>query len=411
MIQNTDEDAGTRLRAVTGMPGILLMAVMLSGPPLMALVFSTIAPILPSIAAHFRSESGGTMLAQWIMTTPAIGLMLGGPLGGLLIDRIGVRRLLIWAFLLFAIGGSAGLYVESPWLLLLSRFVLGFSGACVATGATWLIGARFDEQARHKLIGAQDAIAGLSAMSAVLLAGWVAASGGWRAPFAIYLLALPLFFCALFVVPAIEAAAKRNGRAAAVDASGGGRALLPLWPLYVGIVCIAGLMMMPSTQVPFVMAANGTEDPIIRSRVIASSAMMAIVGSALFPFVRRWLGERGTLVLILLFYAAGTATIGLSRDALGTALGCAFLGSGTGLFMPHFASAIIARTEPLVRGRALGLMLGAVFLSEFLSPLVILPLRHFFGVHGGFMVLAPALIVAAVAVLLRGWTGRRKSVA
>lgn len=385
--------AAQRLRSIAGGRGWGLMAVMLSGPPLMALTFSTIAPVLPMIAQHFGAQEGGTLFAQWIMTAPAIGLMLGGPLAGVLIDKVGPRWLIIGAFTLFALAGSAGLWVDNPIGLLCSRFLLGLSGTSVATTATWLIGERFDELRRRRVIGIQDALAGVAAMSAVLLAGLAGAAGGWRLPFAIYLIAAPLVLIALIVVPAVFAGRGRRDTppVTAVVAS--------VWPVYAIVLSLAGLMMLPATQVPFLLEANGVTDPVTRSRVIASSAIVTIFSAALYSVLRQRLGERGTLALIILAYSLGTMVLSQSADAWGAVIGCMMLGFGTGLFSPHFASVLIARTPAPSRGRALGLLFGAIFLSEFLSPLVILPLRTAFGVHGGFLALGVALFVGFLVAL------------
>ncbi len=374
-----------------------MIAVMLSGPPLMALTFSTIAPVLPMIAEHFSGRAGGTMLAQWIMTTPAIGLMLGAPIGGWLIDRVGPRAMTITAFAGFGLGGSAGLWVDDQLVLLASRFVMGFSGASIATAATWLIGARFDGSGRRRLIAAQDALAGIAAMSAVLISGLIAQTGGWRAPFAIYLIAVPLFAAALLAVPHIRSPGPSSPGETAPPLS----ALASLWPIYLTIVAMAGLMMMPATQVPFLLQADGVTDPVIRSRVIACSALASILSAASFPLVHRRLGEAGTFRLILAAYLMGTAALSAAWTVEMAALGCFLMGIGTGLFSPFFASLLISRAEPALRGRAIGLMFGAIFLSEFLSPLIVLPLRASFGVHGGFAALAVTLTLALAAVFIR----------
>lgn len=389
-------EATTQLRSVKGVRWLALLAVMLSGPPLMSLTFSTIAPVLPAIARHFAAQGTGTLFAQWIMTAPAIGLMLGGPVGGLLIDRIGPRRLIVAAFTLFALAGSAGLWLDHAVALLGSRFLLGLAGSCVATTATWLIGERFDEIGRRRVIGIQDSIAGAAAMSAVLLSGVAGAAGGWRLPFAIYLVAAPFVLLALLAVPRLAlAGTARTGAPART-------VLLPLWPIYAIVLAMAGLMMLPATQVPFLLESNGIADPVVRSQVIACSAALSILSAALYATVRQRLGERGTLALIVLAYALGTTVLSQSSDAWGAALGCMLLGTGTGLFSPHFASVLIVRTPPPARGRAIGLMYGTIFLGEFLSPLVILPLRAAFGVHGGFLALGLALFAGFAFAVLHG---------
>lgn len=388
-------EATSRLRAIGGAQWIALLAVMLSGPPLMALTFSTIAPVLPAIARHFGSQGESTLIAQWIMTAPAMGLMLGGPAGGFLIDRIGPRWLIIGAFALFAAAGSAGLYLDNALALLISRFLLGLAGSCVATTTTWLIGERFDELSRRRVIGIQDSLAGVAAMSAVLLSGIIGTTD-WRLPFAIYLVAAPLFLLALLAVPAVRPATSVQASAPVL------KVLTPLWPVYALVLAMAGLMMLPATQVPFLLESNGITDPVTRSRVIASSAALSIVSAALYGPIRQRVKERGTLALIILAFALGTTTISQSSDAWGAAFGCMMLGVGTGLFSPHFTSVLIARTPQPTRGRAIGLMFGAIFLSEFLSPLIILPLRAAFGVQGGFLALGVALFAGfVVAVITR----------
>lgn len=396
MTRDGDEGA-VSLSAVAGWHRFLLIAVMLSGPPVMALTFSAIAPALPMIALHFSDRADGTMLAQWIMTTPAIGLMLGAPSGGWLIDRIGPRRLIIAAFTGFAVGGSAGLWVDNPAALLIGRFIMGFSGATIATATTWLIGARYEEHKRRRLIAAQDTMAGMAAMSAVLLAGIAAQSAGWRAPFAIYLVAIPLLIAAWVSVPALRPATDPTSE----KVTGAIGSLVPLWPIYAIIVAIAGLMMMPATQVPFLLQTNGIDDPIIRSRVIACSAFAAIIGAALFPLIRARAGEAGTFRIILSAFLLGTAILSTATDAVRAAAGCMAMGFGTGLFGPFFASLLIARTEPVLRGRAIGFMFGAVFLSEFLSPLVVLPLRQAFGVNGSFGALACMIATGVIATMVK----------
>lgn len=392
--QRRRAEASAQLGAVRGIRWAALLTVMLSGPPLMSLTFSVIAPVLPAIARHFAASGGGALFAQWIMTAPAIGLMLGGPTGGALIDRVGPRPLIIGSFGLFALAGSAGLWLNDAFGLLVSRFLLGLAGSCIATAATWLIGERFDEVARRRVIGIQDSAAGIAAMSAVLLSGVAGASGGWRLPFAIYAVAAPLMLLALVSVPRVVATVATRQEPSAWNP------LRAHWRTYAIVLAMAGLMMLPATQVPFLLEGAGVSDPIVRSRVIASSAALSIVSAALYGPVRHLLAERGTMALIILAYALGTTMLGRSHDAWSAAFGCMMLGAGTGLFSPHFASVLIARTPPPARGRAIGFMYGAIFLSEFLSPLAILPLRSLFGVHGGFLALGAALLVGFVTALL-----------
>jgi dipeptide/tripeptide permease len=67
---------------------------------------------------------------------------------------------------------------------------------------------------------------------------------------------------------------------------------------------------------------------------------------------------------------------------------------------------LLQRAAPEVRGRAAGFMYSAVFLGDFINPLVITPLRTGLGIHHAFLVVAGVLAMGAVVVMLRRGPGR-----
>lgn len=255
------------------------------------------------------------------------------------------------------------------------------------------------------MLGIQDSVAGMAAMGAVLLSGVVGATGGWRLPFAIYLVAVPLVLFGLLSVPRIQTPPPSRGGEAAFRSI-----VLPLWPTYAIILSMGGLLMLPATQVPFLLESSGINDPVVRAQVIASSAALAIVSAASYGWIRQRLGEHNTFLFILMVYTLGTMLLSQAGTALGAAVGCMLLGTGTGIFPPHFSNVMIARNIPAVRGRAIGIMYGMIFLGEFLSPLVILPLRVAFGAHGSFLALGGALLAGLVCAVLIGRNGHGPSV-
>ena len=60
----------------------------------------------------------------------------------------------------------------------------------------------FSEQRRGSILGLQNAIATALSVGVTLTSGAVAESHGWRAPFALYALSLPILLLAL-AVPAL----------------------------------------------------------------------------------------------------------------------------------------------------------------------------------------------------------------
>ncbi len=124
--------------------------VMLSGSIMMALIFTVLSPVLPQIAEHYGA-SGGVTIAQFIMSAPGVGVIVGGLTGGFLVDRFGRKRLLCIALALFAVAGCAPLYVDNAWGLLASRAVLGWSGATTQAAVIGMIASTFREPLRAKI--------------------------------------------------------------------------------------------------------------------------------------------------------------------------------------------------------------------------------------------------------------------
>jgi MFS family permease len=236
------------------------IAVLLSSAPGMALMFAALGPALPLVAAHFDSQ-GGAMTAQMIMTTPGMGVVAGGAIGGFTIEYAGVRRTLFAALLVYALAGAAGLYVSDIWGLLAARFLLGVAVAHVSNCCLTLVGAWFDETDRARILGYQAGVAGAVSVTMLLLGGGLAQWGGWRAPFALYLLAVPILILALVSIPRLAAPEIRPSRA-------GNAQILALWPIYLLVVALFLAYFMTSVQLTFLLAGDGVSSPITRSVVI-----------------------------------------------------------------------------------------------------------------------------------------------
>jgi MFS family permease len=114
--------------------GAAALAVLLASSPCSALMYTAIAPILPQLAAHLGGGDGA-LYAQLIMTMPSIGLMVGGPVIGWGAELIGPRPVLIAALAIYAVAGSAGLYLDGVGALLASRLLLGLAVAGIGTSS------------------------------------------------------------------------------------------------------------------------------------------------------------------------------------------------------------------------------------------------------------------------------------
>lgn len=62
---------------------------------------------------HFEGVAGSEALVPLVLTVPALSLALLAPFAGVVVDRLGRKRLLIVATVLYALFGTVPLWVDS----------------------------------------------------------------------------------------------------------------------------------------------------------------------------------------------------------------------------------------------------------------------------------------------------------
>ena len=166
-------------------------AIVLGGGVMIWLAFGAILPMLPQIDAALSHGPRDSLLIKQLFGIVGLSIVIGAPLAGFLVDRVGVRAVVVAATLIFCIAGTAGLYVNSLPLLVVSRVLVGASAAAIDTTGITLINARLEGNERAKWNGARISFIMASAIILQPTVGAIA-EFGWRAPFALYALGLPI---------------------------------------------------------------------------------------------------------------------------------------------------------------------------------------------------------------------------
>lgn len=162
-----------------GLMLILPISLTVMGPVLLA-------PIVPQLMEAFGDIPNGHYLVPLLLSLPALCIAIGAPVAGWLADRVGRRRLLIMAMLVYGFCGMAPILLDDYWSIFVSRIGVGVCEAIVITCSTTLIGDYFRGDQRDKWLGSQAALASVTAMCLFPLAGYLGSIYGWRGPFAIY---------------------------------------------------------------------------------------------------------------------------------------------------------------------------------------------------------------------------------
>nr|WP_047167775.1 MFS transporter [Sphingomonas sp. Y57] len=390
------EGTGTMERP-HGARWVAAIPAMMAGACSIGLIFTALTPVLPSLSAQFGGGKVGAEIAgQMVMSVPAIGLILGGIGSGWLIERIGARRLLLVSLFLYALFGSAGLWVDDLWALFVSRTLLGFFTACISTSANSFIGEFFEEKGRGRMLSAMTVVGSLLATCAVLLSGWFGEHVGWRAPFAIYLIVPAILFTfAAIGLPAIPIRRSAHGE-------GGQGVFLRNWPIYLMIGALYVVLMMTSTQISYLLTERGITSPIVQSRVISMAFAWLIAGAIFYGTMQGRIGWAPTYYIGLLSLGLGIAGLGFAPDAWLAGAATALKGFGAGVLAPAFIHLVLNRSTPETRGRALGLMTTSMFAGDLANPIVVAPFRAVFGMHGAFISLGSLVVIGAVMAFFLG---------
>lgn len=353
-----------------------------------------IGPILPKLAQHFQSDPQVGVLTSFVATLPALFVALLSAPFGFLADRIGRRRLLIAAVSVYGVCGIAPLWLHSLRSIVLSRAVVGITEAAIMTCGTALLGDYFQGDARERWFACQTGSSTFAAIAVVIAAG-VLGENSWRAPFMMYALAFVLLPFVVFTIwePAQLQAVIRTHVEHTKQA-----AKLPWREL--SFICLVTLF--ASTAFYVVVIQLGfilTERGVVSTAKIGMGASMAALGvplgAVLFRLLR--LPVAGKLAVSFTLSCVGFSVVAFSQGFAMTVIGAAVNGIGSGLVLPTLITWALSQLTLEVRGRGTGVWNTAMFLGQFLSPLIILGLKSVTGSLGGaVLVYAIACLAAAV---------------
>jgi MFS family permease len=379
-------------RAPDGPPGRGLehwcaLGVVLAPGLLLGMPITLVVPVLPSVAQHFGGGEGAKLIAEYVMAMSGAGIMLGAPVGGMAVDRLGYRAVLLPSLALFVLSGMAGAFVDQAAPMLLARFGLGFGAGAFVAAATALLGARWQGPARARLLGLLTALGSITSLFAILGAGQLADRFGWRTPFLLYGVVAPVALLCLFV---------KSDKPATTAADQVGKAQLadwrPLLPLFLAALPLFVVMFAPTSQLPLVLGdigAGAKERSFILGGMTVFTALSALTYA---PLTGR-LGARRMLVLIVALFAVGVTAMGAAQNmALATA-GVLICGVGVGLMPAHFNHGVLDEAPAQIRGRAASVMIALNYLAQFLNPVLI-------GSLGAMIGIQPALLVTGGLLFL-----------
>jgi MFS family permease len=354
-----------------------------------------LAPVLPRIQQAFAGTPGVEVLTPVVLTAPALLVGLTAVIAGRVVDRIGRKRLLVVALVVYAIVGTAPLWLPTLPLIVASRVLVGLTEAAIMTCCTTLLADYFHGHQRDRYFGLQVVFTTVAA-TVFFAIGGILGGAHWRAPFWLYAVSLPL---ALLAAKFIWQPAPKLLAATA------GKKLPPLpWRRLaapIGVTLLGGLVF----YVLIVeLSYKLTEIGVTSTAVIGLASAIGSLGTAAGALSFGRLARRGPgLTVPLAFALSGLGLIGLGlASSVGVVVAFAVItGLGNGFLLPSLLTWSLGSLTFEQRGRATGVWTSALFIGQFICPLVVLALSGAIsGLTSALLVLGAVAVIAAAAVLI-----------
>lgn len=384
----------------TRQPGLLTGIALLLPITLATMVIALLAPILPKMLDAFQSVPDHEYWVPLILTVPALCIALFSPLAGMVGDRFGRRKLLLASFLVYAVVGTAPLYLDSLWAILASRVGVGIAETVIIVLSTTMIGDYFKGRARDKWLAAQTAFASVSALIFFNVGGQLGAFG-WRAPFWVYGLALIMFLLVLAFT--WEPREEDEPDPASNNEGESGEAKIPWRSLAVvlGFTVYSSIFFF-TVQILASSGLNslGMTDPA-RIGFFTSVASLGVpLGTLLYSRIG-FLQVRWLLAIAFALLVAGFLVMGSAGATTMFLIGCFIAQLGAGTLLPTLLVWAMSLLSFHVRARGAGLWQSAFAFGQFLCPVVVTFLAgQAGGLLAAFTVLGLGAAIACALVLL-----------
>jgi MFS family permease len=388
-------------QAPTAAPGKILLA-----DPNLQIVFSvtvmailgtfTVTPALPRIVRDLGISQAEIGWVITVFTLPGIFIM---PLIGAMADRFGRRRVVAACLVLFGASGLACFWAWDFKTLLALRFLQGVGAAPLSSLNIAFISDLFAGRRRTTAMGYNQSVLSLGAAGFTALGG-VLAGLGWRYPFMLPLLALPV---AGLVWKGLKCPESARAPHLADYLASAGRTLSRRPIVLNYAVTILGLVVVWGsyfTYFPILMGLKLNQPPAVIGLVMTAMTLGSALSAAGMGRLSAVFSGRSLLRIGFMIYAAALALIPFLEKPWQLAFPVAAVGLAQGIFIPSVQNFLGRLSTPDNRGLVMAFYGSAIRVGQTLGPFSMGLAFPWVGVDGVFFVCAAATLILAVLVAL-----------
>jgi MFS family permease len=336
---------------------------------------ATIAPSLPAMETHFAGVDRIEFWVRFVLTIPALFIVIGAPIAGWIVDRFGRKPLLFWSVIAYGFAGSSGFILSTLEQILLGRALLGLAVGGIMTSVTTLIADYYVGAARIQYLGLQAAFMNLGGVIFLSVGGFLS-DVNWRMPFLIYLIAFCLlpFIVTVLYEPTQVKAGMNSVSVANQSPSQSSTALLIL--IYGSALISQIVFYLIPVQLPFYLKSLANVTAFQSGLAIAFTTLFSGIAAIAYGRVKARLNFAAILSFTFGLFGIGYTIVSFVNNYEQVLIGLAIAGLGLGLLMPNLTVWLSASVPDAIRERALGGLTTFMFLGQFLSPIISQPLSQ-----------------------------------
>lgn len=363
-----------------------LLYTILSISLLTVMAGAAIAPALGTISKHFAGQS--PLLIQLIVSLPALFIILTNLVFPLLCRLMKTRTLALTGLWLYVLAGAGAFFVDNIWVLLVFRALMGVSVGMIMPLSTGLLAYYFPPEEQAGLMGLSAAMNQMGGVVATFLAGTLA-SISWNYAFLVYLLGLIAIILVALFLPN-ERLSRRGGVSLSL--------LKRFHPSVVGMFLVMVLFFIYPTN--FALTASASLSEMGITLVMVGLDVVAFLVGLVFGFLMKRFAAQMKYAAPLGFMA-GYLCLAAGNSLVWLLLGSALIGIANGIGVPYLNTIGSVKAGKEAATTVMPLLSAALYLGQFLSPLIVSPTAEILHVSPYLVGAGIAVVYLAQAILTR----------
>jgi len=344
-----------------------------------------IVTILPHFSNIFKDVQNIELLSRLMITLPSLAIAVLAPFMGGVIHEIGKKRAVIIALIFFSLFGTAGLYLDSIYSILVSRFLFGITIAILMIVNTTLIGDYFKNKNRHKFMGLQSAFISIGGI-VFIIGGGLLSDINWRYPFAIYGLGLlVMVFVIKYLVEYKIDTIQQNEHDHLLNHN--------LWYIYLLAFFLMLIFYILPTQMPFLMINKFNASGTLTGNIIAMAFIFNAIGAMNFAKLKKRYKHSTIYIIGVSIIAFGFILIGNVTNVYFFFFTSSIMGLGGGVLIANMTTWMLNVAHHTKRIKSSSYLTSALYMGQFFSPIISHPIVEYFGVQGFFVVSGSGLFI------------------